>query len=193
YHHHLSWNENLAVPFAALTRYVRQVAAGETLERPTSKLVAERDRIAAEYRALLSTEEDRGAFDQMLRVCRLVFPYVEDHKFYCEHWFTTRFFQKIRAFGELLTSRGVLEEAEDVRTTSDESGRRLWANSTAGGSAKGPSRVARDSKEGTMRRENTVPQKSETAALSGPEFGPQLGAVSDIGGTMSHAAIVARE
>jgi pyruvate, water dikinase len=72
YHHHLSWNENLTVPFAALTRYVRQVGAGETLERPTSKLLEERDRITAEYRALLATEEDRGAFDQMLGVCRLV-------------------------------------------------------------------------------------------------------------------------
>jgi pyruvate,water dikinase len=50
----------------------------------------------------------------MLGLCRTVFPYVEDHKFYCEHWFTTRFFQKIRAFGELLVRRGVLEDAEDV-------------------------------------------------------------------------------
>ena len=43
-----------------------------------------------------------------------MFPYVEDHKFYCEHWFTTRFFGKIREFGELLARQGVLAEAEDV-------------------------------------------------------------------------------
>jgi pyruvate,water dikinase len=29
YHHHLSWNDDLTVPFAALPRYVRQVRAGE--------------------------------------------------------------------------------------------------------------------------------------------------------------------
>ena len=114
YHHHRSWNENLAVPFAALTRYVRQVAAGESLDRPTAALLAERERIAAEYRALLATDADRGAFDQMLGVCRLVFPYVEDHKFYCEHWFTTRFFQKIRAFGELLVRKEVLTDPDDI-------------------------------------------------------------------------------
>src|SRR5436190_14213441 len=114
YHHHRSWNENLAVPFAALTRYVRQVAAGESLDRPTAALLAERERIAAEYRALLATDADRGAFDQMLGVCRLVFPYVEDHKFYCEHWFTTRFFQKIRAFGELLVRKEVLTDSDDI-------------------------------------------------------------------------------
>ena len=44
----------------------------------------------------------------------MVFPYIESHKFYCEHWFTTRFFQKIRAFGALLAERGVLLEADDV-------------------------------------------------------------------------------
>jgi pyruvate,water dikinase len=114
YHHHLSWNDNLAVPFAALTRYVRQVQAGESLARPTAALVAERDRIASEYRALLPSDAEREAFDQMLGLCRLVFPYVEDHKFYCEHWFTTRFFQQIRAFGALLAARGVLAEADDV-------------------------------------------------------------------------------
>ena len=50
----------------------------------------------------------------MLGLCRQVFPYIESHKFYCEHWFTTRFFQKIRAFGGLLAERGVLAGADDV-------------------------------------------------------------------------------
>ena len=50
----------------------------------------------------------------MLGLCRQVFPYIESHKFYCEHWFTTRFFQKIRAFGALLAERGVLAGADDV-------------------------------------------------------------------------------
>ena len=50
----------------------------------------------------------------MLGLCRLVFPFVEDHKFYCEHWFTTRFFQKVKAFGALLARSGVIAEADDV-------------------------------------------------------------------------------
>ena len=43
-----------------------------------------------------------------------MFPFVEDHKFYCEHWFTTRFFQKVKAFGALLARFGVIAEADDV-------------------------------------------------------------------------------
>jgi pyruvate,water dikinase len=114
YHHHRSWADDLTVPFAALPRYVEMVRRGETLDRPTEQLKVERDRITNEYRNLLTSDDERVAFDQMLGLCRTVFPFVEDHKFYCEHWFTTRFFQKIRGFGELLERRGVLLAAEDV-------------------------------------------------------------------------------
>ena len=102
YHHHRSWNDDLTVPFAALPRYIALVRAGKAATRPTEELRKERDRIAAEYRGLVPSDEERAAFDQVLGLCRLVFPYVEDHKFYCEHWFTTRFFQRIREFGALL-------------------------------------------------------------------------------------------
>jgi pyruvate,water dikinase len=45
--------------------------------------------------------------------CR-VFPYVEGHKFYCEHWYTNLFFNKIREFGALLASHGFFEDEADV-------------------------------------------------------------------------------
>jgi pyruvate,water dikinase len=114
YHHHRSWNDDLSVPFSALPRYIRLVKEGDKLERPTERLKVERVRITTEYRALLKTDEDRGAFDQMLALCHLVFPYVEDHKFYCEQWFTTCFFNKIREFGALLARWGQIEESEDI-------------------------------------------------------------------------------
>jgi len=77
-------------------------------------LRAERKRISDEYRALLGTEDEQVAFDQMLGLCHRVFPYVEDHKFYCEHWFTTRFYAKMREFGDLLVNRGILKDREDI-------------------------------------------------------------------------------
>jgi pyruvate,water dikinase len=43
-----------------------------------------------------------------------VFPYVENHKFYCEHWLTTSFFNKVREFGSLLSRFGVIDQQEDV-------------------------------------------------------------------------------
>jgi pyruvate,water dikinase len=113
-HHHRSWNDDLTIPFEALARYIAQIKAGQSLERPTEKLKQERDRIVAEYRQLLPTAEDKGAFDQMLGLCHLVFPFVEDHKFYCDHWFVSRFYNKAREFGDLLVKQGLIDDREDI-------------------------------------------------------------------------------
>ena len=114
YHYERSWNDNLAVPLSALKHYVTLLRRGESLERPTERLRAERERIIGEYRSLLDSDEERQAFDQMLSLSHLVFPYVENHKFYCEHWLTTRFFNKMREFGALLQRWGVIDDAEDI-------------------------------------------------------------------------------
>jgi pyruvate,water dikinase len=276
YHHHRSWNDDMTVPFAALPRYIRQVRNGEALDRPTEALKRERERIAAEYRGLLASEEERAAFDQMLGLCRVVFPYVEDHKFYCEHWFTTRFFDKIREFGELLRRQGVLVDAEDVfhlhhsevdqaladvmlawasggeplggphfqpiiaerkrllaalrdwspppalgpmpEALNDPAVKMLWgitaetiqawARAAAGGAddekelrgyaaspgvVEGVARVVRDVNQIGQVREGEILVCPVTAPSWAPVFGKIKAAVSDIGGTMSHAAIVARE
>lgn len=273
YHHHLSWADDLTVPFAALPRYVEQIRAGQDLTRPTERLAVERDRIAAEYRGLLDSEEDKATFDQMLGLCRQVFPYIESHKFYCEHWFTTRFFQKVREFGALLADRGVLLEADDVfhlrhlevedaladvmlawasggtelgarhwqpivaerkrivealstwspppalgavpEALNDPAVKMLWgitqetietwlggddddASTVRGyaaspGVVEGVARVLLNVNDIGQIREGEVLVCPVTAPSWGPVFGKIAAAVSDIGGTMSHAAIVARE
>ncbi|HUA28542.1 MAG TPA: PEP-utilizing enzyme [Streptosporangiaceae bacterium] len=273
YHHHRSWNDNLTVPFAALPRYVRMVRDGTPLERPTRELKQERERIVSEYRGLLTGEQERAAFDQMLGLARVVFPYVEDHKFYCEHWFTTRFFGKIREFGELLAAHGVLAEAEDVfqlhhtevdqaladvmlawaaggtplgarhfgpiiaerkrmleamrdwspppaigpvpEALNDPAVRMLWGITaetlatwarTAGGEGdeihgyaaspgvvEGVARVLRSVNDIGQIQDGEILVCPVTAPSWAPVFGVIKAAVSDIGGTMSHAAIVARE
>jgi pyruvate,water dikinase len=114
YHHHRSWNDNLALPFSALPRYIDLIKSGVNIVRDVEALHRERDRVIVEYRALLPTEEDRVAFDQILRLTQRVFPFVEDHKFYCEHWLTTVFFGKIREFGKMMVHYGLLEDVEDL-------------------------------------------------------------------------------
>lgn len=114
YHHHRSWNDDLTLPFSALYSYIGQIKAGKSLDRPIEELRRERARIIAEYRELLTNEADRKAFDQMLELCHLVFPYVENHKFYCEQWHTTVFFNKIREFGRLLARQGLIDDPEDI-------------------------------------------------------------------------------
>jgi pyruvate, water dikinase len=273
YHHHRSWNEDLTVPFTALPRYARLIRDGESLDRPTEQLKAERERIATEYRALLTSDEERAAFDQMLGLARLVFPFVEDHKFYCEHWFTTQFFAKIREFGDLLVRQGVLAETEDIfqlhhteidqaltdvmlawsagsqplgarhfgpiiaerkrildvlkgwspppavgpvpEALNDPAVRMLWgvtaetlatwaaAESDDGqeirgyaassGVVEGVARVLQSVNEIGQVQDGEILVCAVTAPSWAPVFGKIKAAVSDIGGAMSHAAIVARE
>ncbi len=272
YHHHRSWEDDLIVPFAALPRYVDMARRGEDLQRPTERLKREKDRITEEHRSLLTTDEERTAFDQMLGLCRTVFPFVEDHKFYCEHWFSTRFFQKIRSFGHLLAGRGVLAEAEDIFhlqhteveqaladvmlawasggrevgarhlqplvaerkrilaalgdwspppalgpipeglndpavkmlwgiteetiqtwASADEDATELRGYAASPGVVEGVARVLMNVNEIGQIREGEILVCPVTAPSWGPVFGKIKAAVSDIGGTMSHAAIVARE
>jgi pyruvate, water dikinase len=273
YHHHRSWNEDLTVPFTALPRYVRQVRDGEALERPTEQLKVEREQIAADYRALLTSDDERAAFDQMLGLARLVFPFVEDHKFYCEHWFTTQFFAKIREFGDLLVRQGVLADTEDIfqlhhseidlaladvmlawsagsqplgarhfgpiiaerkrmlevlkgwspppalgpvpEALNDPAVRMLWGitaetlatwaaaegsdsdeihgYAASPGVVEGVARVLTSVNEIGQVQDGEILVCAVTAPSWAPVFGKIKAAVSDIGGTMSHAAIVARE
>jgi len=270
YHHHLSWNDDLTVPFAALTSYVALVRGGGIPERPTASLIAERDRIASGYRDLLPTDDEKAAFDQMLGLCRMVFPFVEDHKFYCEHWFTTRFFQKVKEFGAVLARFGILAEADDVfhlhhteidqalsdlalawaagspplggphfqplvaerkrmikvlkdwsppaalgpvpEALNDPAVRMLWGITSeriqawlnpdpdevvgvaaSSGVVEGVARVLFDVSEIAELREGEILVVPVTAPSWAPVFAKIKAAVSDIGGSMSHAAIVARE
>jgi pyruvate,water dikinase len=114
YHYHRSWNDDLSMPFRALPGYIANVKAGERIERPIEKLMEERKQLIAEYRELLNNEEERAAYDQMIALAHRVFPYVEGHKFYCEHWYTNLFFNKVREFGALLASHGFFPGTEDV-------------------------------------------------------------------------------
>ncbi len=114
YHYHRSWNDDLSMPFAGIPGYIRRFQAGESLDRPVQRLQAERRQLIQEYRELLGSDEERGAYDQMIALAHRVFPYVEGHKFYCEHWYTNLFFNKIREFGGLLAAHGFFADAEDV-------------------------------------------------------------------------------
>ncbi|MHB8244292.1 MAG: PEP-utilizing enzyme [Acidimicrobiales bacterium] len=114
YHHHRSWIDNPALPFSAIRSYIARLRQGEDIARPLEAVQAERERMTAEYRALLQTDEDRKAFDDQLGLARTVFPYVENHNFYVEHWHHTVFWNKMRIFGALLKDKGFLEDVEDL-------------------------------------------------------------------------------
>jgi pyruvate,water dikinase len=113
YHYFRSWYDDPSIPYASIVGYVRSWKEGKEVDRPTEELVRERERLAEEYGALLD-EESRTTFNELLGLSRMVFPYVEEHKFLCDYWFLTRWWNKIREFGALLAEHGFLEEGEDV-------------------------------------------------------------------------------
>jgi pyruvate, water dikinase len=113
YHYYGSWLDDPSIPYASLVGHISAIRAGEQVERPTEEIQRERDRLANEYGALLG-EDARGPFNELLGLSRTVFPYVEEHKFFCDYWFLTRWWNKIREFGALLAQHSFFEDGEDV-------------------------------------------------------------------------------
>jgi pyruvate, water dikinase len=113
YHYYRSWFDDPRIPYAALIGHISALKAGDEIDRPTEEIARERDRLAEEYGGLLGGEL-RGPFAELLALSRTVFPYVEEHKFFCDYWFLTRWWNKIREFGALLAARGFLEDGEDI-------------------------------------------------------------------------------
>jgi len=114
YHHHKAWNDDLNIPLSAIRIYIEKLQQGDSLERPTEEVRAERDRIVAEYRALIGNDDDRATFDQLLNTAKTVFPYVENHLFYVEHWFHSVFWNKVREVGAIMRDHGLLGDVEDI-------------------------------------------------------------------------------
>jgi pyruvate,water dikinase len=108
------WLDHLEIPLGFVRDYTVRVRAGENIARPTEGVRAERDRITAEYRALLPDDEARAAFDEKLGLSRLVFPYVENHNFYIEHWSLSFFWRRMRELGGVLADAGFWAEADDI-------------------------------------------------------------------------------
>ena len=113
YHTYGSWLDDPTIPYASLIGYIGALKAGEDIERPSDHIAQERDRLAAEYSALLDDDARQG-FEQLLALSRTVFPYVEEHKFLCDYWFLTSWWNTIREFGDLLVAHAFLEDREDI-------------------------------------------------------------------------------
>jgi len=132
FHHDRSWNDAMNIPLNGIQTYIGKVKQGVSIERPTEQVRAERDRIIAEYRGLIEKEEDRKQFDELLGCARTVFPYVENHLFYVEHWFHSVFWNKMRDVAAILVEHGISKDVEDVwLLRRDEIKQALWDVVTA--------------------------------------------------------------
>jgi pyruvate,water dikinase len=271
YHYYGSWLDDPSIPYAALIGHIAALRAGERIQRPTEEIERERERLAAEYSALLG-DDLRGPFSDLLALSRTVFPYVEEHKFFCDYWFLTRWWNKVREFGALLARHGFLEDGEDIfqlsrhevaialdeltltwatggvalgpkhwppivarrkeildrlaawtpppalgitpETITDpmtimlwgvttdrvrewarqqDGGRELTGAAASPGVIEGPARVVRTVSEIADVRDGEILVCGSTSPAWAPIFTKVRATVTDVGGVMSHAAIVCRE
>ncbi len=114
FHHDPAWIDELEIPLTSIRMYIQKLKRGEPIERPLGELKKERDRIITEYRELLPTDEDRETFDNLVGTAQRVFPYVESHLFYVEHWFHSIFWHKMREVSRRFVDAGFWPDVEDI-------------------------------------------------------------------------------
>ncbi len=114
YHDHYCWLDRPEIAFMSIKNYILLLERGENIDRPTQKLIEERDRIIAEYTSLLRTQEDKDTFNQLLTISQRVFPYTEDHSFYVEHWSHSVIYGKMRELSRIFVKHGFFEDVEDI-------------------------------------------------------------------------------
>ena len=107
------WIEHLDIPLGYIRDYIVKVEKGVEINRPTAAIAKERDRITSEYAELLDADA-RAAFEGKLGLARTVFPYVENHNFYIEHWSMGVFWRKMRELSKILQEAGFWKNADDL-------------------------------------------------------------------------------
>lgn len=113
YGHDKYWNEYQEIPLGYIADYVRRLDDGQEIMRPKEALIAERERIVAEYRDLLEGE-NQATFDAKRGLAATAYPYVENHNLYIEHWTMGVFWRKVRELSRMLQAEGFWTEPDDL-------------------------------------------------------------------------------
>ena len=108
------WMTDLRFPFIAIRTYIEELRRGNEIRRPLKEILERRAAVTAEYQALLQTDEDREAFNGLVGLTRKVFPFVEDHNFYVEHWHHSIFWSKVRELGDVFVAHKFMQNREDI-------------------------------------------------------------------------------
>jgi len=114
YHNHWTWFDKIEIPFNSIKNYIEMLEKGESIDRPMEEVKAAKDKLVEEYYNLLTTDEDREIFNQLLGTAQTCFPYVEDHCFYIEHWFHGVFWQKMRELSRIFVDHDFFDDIEDI-------------------------------------------------------------------------------
>jgi pyruvate,water dikinase len=113
YGHDKYWLEHQDIPLGYIKDYVRRVDDGQDIMRPVEHLLAEKERIIAEYRELVSPEL-QAQFDAKRGLAATAYPYVENHNFYIEHWTMGVFWRKVRELAGVFVEAGFWADPADM-------------------------------------------------------------------------------
>jgi pyruvate, water dikinase len=113
YGHDKYWREHQDIPLGYLKDYIRRVDDGQDIMRPVAHLLAEKERIIAEYRDLVSSELQEQ-FDAKRGLAATAYPYVENHNFYIEHWTMGVFWRKVRQLASVFVDAGFWADPADM-------------------------------------------------------------------------------
>ncbi|WP_020389623.1 PEP-utilizing enzyme [Kribbella catacumbae] len=113
YGHDKYWIEHQELPLGYIKDYIRRIDEGHQIMRPVDELVAERDRVIAEYRELVDGD-NLALFDAKRGLAATAYPYVENHNFYIEHWTMGVFWRKVRALGQVFADAGFWPHRDDM-------------------------------------------------------------------------------
>lgn len=113
YGHDKYWTEYQEIPLGYIADYIRRLDAGQDIMRPVAELIAEKERIVAEYRDLLDGEL-REQFDAKRGLAATAYPYVENHNFYIEHWTMGVFWRKVRELARVFTAARFWSDPADM-------------------------------------------------------------------------------
>ncbi len=114
YHKHVSWLEDLSIPFTFIRKFIAEIEAGGTTVGGREERSAEATRLFEAYRELLPTETDRTGFTNLWQTTRKTAIAMEGHAYYNDHWIYASVCRKLRELGRYLRRYGVLQEEEDI-------------------------------------------------------------------------------
>jgi len=114
FHYEECWITKPEVPFEYLKGYISELEAGREIERPFDKLDKARKELVEGYRELITNEEDRKTFDELYDITRRVYPYTENHLFWCEHYSHSLWFMKMKEIADVLVRHGIFEDPDDM-------------------------------------------------------------------------------
>ena len=114
YGHDKYWNEHQEIPLGYIADYIRRVDEGQEIIAPGARHSSPNATASSRNTASCSTAKARAASTPSAGSPRTVYPYVENHNFYIEHWTMGVFWRKIRELSRMMQAEGFWTEPDDL-------------------------------------------------------------------------------